>query len=116
MQSGDRSPHSKILETPRRPGVASFTNRKIFAAESTFAVVTSHATLAPSRSMMVERLGCSHLSSLRQSRPYLVAFVAGNFLMLCMIEADAKRRHKFRRSRIASQLMTSTAGRNVAPA
>src|SRR2546427_1898348 len=45
-----------------------------------------------------------------------MTFVAGNFLMLGMTEADAKSRHEFRSSGITAQLMTSAARGNIATA
>lgn len=96
--------------------MAAGTNGKVIAAERPLTIMTRHATHDPSRRMMIEGLGCCHLSSLWHSRSHLMTFVAVNLLMFCMTKTDAKRLREFGRSRIAAQLMTGAAGRNIAAA
>jgi hypothetical protein len=96
--------------------VTALTNRKIIAAKRTLSVVTSHATLAATRGVMIERLRRGDLSSLRHSCSDLMTLSTDEFLVFCMIEADAKSLREFRRARITTQLMTGTARRNIATA
>ena len=89
---------------------------KIVAAEGPLPVMTSHATLAAPSGVMIECLRLSNLPALRHAGANLVTFVAGSLPMLLMTKTDAKGLRILRRSRIAAQLMTGAAGRNVAPA
>jgi len=82
--------------------VAPLTDSKIIAAERAFTVMTSHATLSPSRSVVIERLWRSDLSSLRHTGSDLMAFIACYFLMLRVAEADSECRRKFRRARVTA--------------
>jgi hypothetical protein len=83
---------------PLHSGVTSLTNRKIVASKSTFAVMTSHATLSLSGGVMIERLRLRHLTALRHSRPDLMTLVARHFLVFPVTKADAKGLRKLRRS------------------
>ncbi len=65
---------------------------------------------------MVKRLRGCNLSALRHSRSNLVAFVAGYFLMLGMVESYAECLREFRTTGIPTQLMTSTTRRDIAAA
>jgi len=94
--------------------VASFTTREIVAAKRTLAVVTSHTTLTSAARMVIQRLGRGDLSLLRLAGTNIVTFVARDFLVLSVTEANAKRRRHHRRARIATKLMTRPARRNVA--
>src|SRR5438552_8013333 len=78
--------------------------------------MASHAALPATRCVMVKRFRRGDLSSLRHSRSNLVAFVAGYFLMLGMIESHAECLGEFRTPRIPTQLMTGTTRRDVAVA
>ncbi len=104
------------LKMPGCSGVATFARREIFAAERAFAVMTSHAALPAAGGVMIERLRRCYLPALRLTRAHLVTFVAVNFLMFDVAEANPKRGHHFRRARIASQLMTRPARGNIAAA
>jgi hypothetical protein len=96
--------------------VAPFAGGKIIAAKGAFAVMTGNTTLAASSRMMIQWLRRGDLSSLRHSCSYLMTFIAIYFLVLCMVKADPEGRRKFRRPRIATQLMAGTARRNVTSA
>jgi len=87
-----------ISKVPRGSRVAPFTNCEVVITESALAIMTCHATLRPASGVMIEWFGSGNLPALRHSRPYLMTFVAGNFLMFGMTETDAKRRHEFRSS------------------
>jgi len=65
---------------------------------------------------MIEWFRRAHLTSLRHARSHLMTLVASYFLMLRMIEADAKSRREFRRPGVTAQLMTSAARRDIAAA
>jgi len=106
----------QFSKVPGRCSVAPFTNCEIITAERTLAIVTSQATLRATGRVVIERLRRGDLSSLRQAGTHLMTFVASHFLMLRMAEADFECRRKFRRARIATQLMTSATRRNVAAA
>ncbi len=94
---------------PGRAGVTTFAGSEVFASERALAVVTSHAALAASGRVMIERFGSRHLSALRLARADLMTFVTENFRVLRMTKANAKRRHHFRRARVATQLVTGSA-------
>lgn len=79
-------------KTPGGPRVATFADTEVIAAERTLAVMASHAAWPATGGVMIEGLGRGDLFSLRQAGAHLVAFVAGNFLMLCMVKADFKGR------------------------
>src|SRR5437763_3203652 len=96
--------------------MASLTNGEVFAAECPLAVMTSHATLPATSRMMIQRLGRTYLPSLRHACFHLMTLVASNFQMFRVTETDPKRRHEFRRPRIATQLMSGAARRNIAAA
>ena len=87
---------------PRLSRIAAGTNGKVITAERALAIMTGHATQRPSRRMMIERLGCSHLSPLWHSRAHLMTFVAVNLLMFCMTKTHAKRLREFGRSGVAT--------------
>jgi len=89
---------------------------KVVPAEGALAIMTSHATLAATAGVMIERLGLSHLPALRHAGANLVTFVAGSLLMFLMTKTNAKGLRILRRSCIAAQLMAGAAGRDVAPA
>ena len=80
------------------------------------AVVASHAALPATRRVMVERFRRGDLSSLRHSRLNLVAFAAGYFLMLGMIESHPKGWCRRGGPGIPTQLMTRATRRDVAAA
>jgi len=63
---------------------------------------------------MVQRLRRAYLAALRHPGSNLMTFVAGNFLMLRMIETDSECGGGFGRSRITAQLMARPAGGDVA--
>jgi len=100
---------SSFSKVPRCSRVAPFTNREIVVAKRALAVMTSHATLSPSRRVMIERFRRGNLSALRQAGPDLMTFIAGDLLMLCMTKANTERRRELGRPRISAQLMTSAA-------
>ena len=89
--------------------MTTFARGEVFAAEGAFAVMTTHAALRAAGRVMIQRFRCCHLSALRLAGAHLMAFVAGNFLMLCVIEADPKRLHEFRGARVTTQLVTRAA-------
>jgi len=86
-----------------------FANGKIVAAKSTFAVVARQTALGSSGRVMIEWFRCGNLPALWQARSYLMTLIAGNPIVFCMCEADAKRRRGLWCARIATQLMTSAA-------
>ena len=73
-------------EVPSAFGMTSDANGEIVAAESSLAVVTSHATKGTASRMMIERFGSRDLSSLGHSRSYLMTFATHDFLMLGVTE------------------------------
>jgi hypothetical protein len=95
--------------------VAALTGGKVITAKSTLAVVARLTTLSPASRMMIERLGCSDLATLRHSGSDLMTFVACHFAMLCVTEIDAKGGGKFWSARVTAQLMTRATGGNVPP-
>lgn len=101
-------------KAPCWSSVAALTCREVIAAKRALAVVTSHATLATSSRMMVERFRRCHLPPLRLTSADIVTFVTVHLFMLCVAETDAERRHHRRGARIAPKLMTRAARRNVA--
>lgn len=101
---------------PRRSGVTTFAGSEVFAAEGAFAVMAGHTALRFPGRVVIERFGRRHLSALRLARAHLVTFVAGNFLVLGVAEADAKGRHHFRCTRVATQLVTGPTRRDIATA
>ena len=82
---------------------------KVITAKRAFPIMTSQATLAASRGMMIQRLGLSHLSPLGHAGKDLMALSASYLVMLSMTEADPKRPGELRRPGITAQLMTGTA-------
>jgi hypothetical protein len=70
--------------------MAPFTDRKIIATERPLAIVTSHATLRPSRRVMIERFRRGDLPALWHASAHLMTFVASNLLVLRMVEADSE--------------------------
>src|SRR6185503_9341665 len=84
------------------------------ASKRAFAVMTGATTLPATSRVMVQRLRRAYLAALRHPRSNLMTFVAGNFLMLRMIETDPEGGGGFGRSRITAQLMARPAGRDVA--
>ena len=103
-------------EPPRCPRVAAFADSKVVTAKRAFPVVTSHTTLTTPCRVMIQRLRRCDLSPLRLTRPDVVTFVACNLSVLRVTKTDAKRRHHHWRARIAAELMTRSARRNIAPA
>ena len=101
---------------PRCSRVAPLTNCEVIVAKRALAIVASHAALPATRRVMVERFRRGDLSSLRHSRPNLVAFVAGYFLMPGMIESHAEGRGRRGSPGIPTQLMTRATRRDVAAA
>lgn len=101
---------------PRRSRVATLADCKVIAPKRALAIVARHAALPAAGRVMIERFGRGDLSSLRHSGSDLVAFGAGNFLVLRVVKADAERLGKFRRPGITTQLMTRAAGGNIPPA
>jgi len=88
--------------------VTSFANREVITAKSPLAVMTGHATLAATGRMVIQRLGCRDLPSLRHPGAHLMTFIAiDSRLMLGVTEAESERRHVLRRSGVTTQLMTS---------
>jgi hypothetical protein len=96
--------------------MAALARGEIISTKRALSIVTRHATLRSSGGMMVQRLGLSDLSPLRHSGPYLMAFVARQFLVLAMTETDTECLGRLRRARVTTQLMTGAAGRDVASA
>jgi len=96
--------------------VATLANSEIITAESALAVMTSQTALRSTCGVMIQRFRRRDLSALRHSGSNLMAFIAGNLLMLCMTKANAECLRERRRSRISAQLMTSAARRNIATA
>jgi hypothetical protein len=94
---------------PSGARVAPFANREVVATERALAVMASHATLPTTGRVMVERLRSGDLSALRHSGSNLVAFVAGNFLVLRVIKTDAKCASEFRSPGITAKLVTCSA-------
>ena len=90
--------------------MTTFACGEVFAAEGAFTVMAGHTTLRATSRVMIQRFRCCHLPALRLARAHLVTFVAGDFLVLCVTEADAKCRHHFGRARVTTQLMTCAAG------
>ena len=82
--------------------MAPFTDAEIIPTESAFAVVAGHAALPAAGRMVIQRFGRCDLSSLRLPGAHLMALVAGFLLVLRVTKADAKRRHHFRRARVAT--------------
>ncbi len=76
--------------------------------------MTGQATLSATGGVVIERLGISNLSPLRHSGAHLMTFVASHLAVLCVTETDAKRLHELRRARVAAELVTRAAGRDVA--
>jgi len=74
------------------------------------------ATLSATSRVMVQWLRRAYLSALRHPGSNLMTFVAGNFLMLGVIEADPEGRGRFGCSGIAAQLVAGPAGRDIAAA
>jgi len=96
--------------------VATLTNCEVIAAKRALAVMASHATLRATGCVMVKRLRRRNLFSLRHACSNLVAFVAGYFLMLGMIESYAEGYGGLSSPGIPTQLMTRAAGRDIATA
>jgi len=96
--------------------MASPANSEIVPAKSALAVVTCQATLPTTRRVMIERLWLCDLAALRHAGPDLMTRVARSFGMLRVTETDAKCLRKRRRPRIAPQLMTNAARRDITPA
>jgi hypothetical protein len=96
--------------------MAPFTTREIVAAKRALTVVTGHAALTTAGRVMIERLRRRNLSPLRLPGANIVAFVARQLFVFRMTKANPKRRHHHRRTRIAAELMTGAARRNIAPA
>ena len=94
--------------------MAAFADREIVAAEGALAIVTGHAALSATGSVMIERLGRGYLSPLWLTRADLMTFVAGHLLVFAVTEPDTKRLHHFGRARVAAQLVASSARRNIA--
>jgi hypothetical protein len=88
--------------------VTPFTNCEVIVAKRTLAIVASHATLPATCGVMVKRFRRCDLFSLGHSRLDLVAFVAGYFLMLGVVESHAECRGGLRSPGIPTQLMTRT--------
>jgi hypothetical protein len=82
---------------------------KVIAPKRAFPIMTSQATLAASRGMMIQRLWLGHLSPLRHAGKDLMTLSASYFVMLSMAEADPKRPGELRRPGITSELMTRPA-------
>jgi hypothetical protein len=61
--------------------VTPLANGKIVAPKRPLTVMTSHATLSPSRGVMIERFRRGYLFSLWHSSSDLMTFVAGVLLM-----------------------------------
>jgi len=93
--------------------VTALADTKVIAAKGAFPIVTSQATLAASRGMMIQRLGLSHLSPLGHAGKDLMALSASYLVMLSMTEADSKRPGEFRCPGITAELVTGTARRDV---
>ena len=89
--------------------MAAFANAKVIASESAFSIMTSHATLAASARVMIQRLWLGHLLPLRHTRTNLVTSITSYLAMLSMTEADPKRAGKFRCPGITAELMAGTA-------
>lgn len=96
--------------------MATLADCEVIVAKRALSVMASHATLRPTGCVMVKRFRRGDLFSLRHSRLNLVAFGAGHFLMLGVIESYAECRGGLRSPRIPAQLMTRTTGRDIAAA
>lgn len=89
---------------------------EVIIAKGALAVMTSGATLRASGGVMIQRFWRGDLSPLRQAGADLMTIGAvGLGIVLGVAEADTERRHILRRARVATQLMTSAARRDVAP-
>jgi len=89
--------------------MAAFTGGKIVSAESALAIVATHTTERVFPGVMIQGRGRRNLPSLWLARSNLMAFIAGYFLMLRMIEADSEGLGELRSARVAAQLMASAA-------
>ena len=98
---------------PRWARVAPFAHREVVATKRALAIMTGHAALSPAGRVMIQRFGRRNLSALRHTRSDLMTLIATNLLMLRVIEADPECLSKFRSPRIAAQLMTRAARRNI---
>lgn len=97
--------------------MTTFADGEVVVAESPLAVMTSSTALTASGRVMIERLRRRDLSSLGHSGTHLVTIVAVCLrVVLGVAEAHIEGRHVLRGSRIATQLVTRTARRNVASA
>ena len=96
--------------------MATLADGEVIAAERALAVMASQATLPTACGVMVKRFRRRDLSALGHSRFDLVAFVAGYFFMLGMIESDAEGLGGCGGPGIPTQLMTRTARRDIAAA
>ena len=94
--------------------MATLASGEVVTAKRALAVMAGHAACPRPLRVMIERCGRSDLSSLRHSRPDLMAFGAGNLLMLGVIKADAECRGHFRCPGITTQLVTRPARRDIA--
>jgi len=95
--------------------MTAFTNCEVIAAKRPLSIVTRHATLPRSGCVMIERLRLSHLAPLRHIRSNLMTLVARFLLMLGVTKTDSKSLRKSRGARVAAELMTSAARRDITP-
>jgi len=96
--------------------VAPLATREIVTAKGPLPVVTGNATKRAGRSMVVKRLRCTYLNSLRHAGPDPMTFIAGQsfrLIVLCMAEAHPKCLGVFARADMTTRLVTNAAGRNV---
>ncbi|HLA11259.1 MAG TPA: hypothetical protein VJ023_11785 [Pyrinomonadaceae bacterium] len=57
--------------------MAAFANAEVIASKRTLAVMTSHAAHTSARGMVVRRLWCGHLPTLRHTGTNIVTFRTG---------------------------------------
>ena len=96
--------------------MTAFANGEVVIAESALAIVTRRATLRAPGRVMIQWFRCRNLTSLRQAGANLMTiFTVSLWIMLRMAESKPEGGHVLRGARIAAELMTSAARRNVAP-
>ena len=84
-------------------------DRKVIAPKRAFPIMTSQATLAAPRGVMIQRLGLGHLSPLRHAGKDLMTLSARYLIVLSMTKADPEGPGELRRPGITAKLMTRPA-------
>jgi hypothetical protein len=95
-------------KAPHGSSVTSFADREVIIAKCAFAVMTCHAAQSSTGRMVVQRLRCRDLPSLRHAGAHLMTIVAVSlWIVLGVTEANPERRHVLRSTRVTTQLMAS---------